>query len=81
MNSGLRALRAVDFNWTHALHDVWSDPPVHVEDLHRSTVDRIVDEFRLRTASPNANPIGQVISGRAGVGKTHLIGTLRRQVW
>jgi hypothetical protein len=81
MSPGFQALRAVDFNWTHALHDVWSDPLFHVEDLHKSTVDGIMDEFRLRTVRLDANPIGQVISGRAGVGKTHLIGTLRRRVW
>ena len=81
MSLGFQALRAVDFNWTHALHDVWSDPLFHVEDLHKSTVDGIMDEFRLRTVRLDSNPIGQVISGRAGVGKTHLIGTLRRRVW
>jgi len=81
MSPGFQALRAVDFNWTHALHDVWSDPLFHVEDLHKSTVDGIMDEFRLRTARLDSNPIGQVISGRAGAGKTHLIGTLRRRVW
>ena len=81
MSPGFQALRAVDFNWTHALHDVWTDPLFHVEDLHKSTVDWIMDEFRLRTARLDSNPIGQVISGRAGAGKTHLIGTLRRRVW
>jgi hypothetical protein len=81
MTSALRALQAVDFNWTHALHDVWSDPPFHVEELHKPTIDRIMEEFRSRTLQPNANPIGHVISGRAGVGKTHMIGTLRRRVW
>jgi DNA helicase HerA-like ATPase len=81
MSPGFQALRAVDFNWTHALHDVWSDPLFHVEDLHKSTVDWIMDEFRLRTARLDSNPIGQVISGLQGTGKTHLIGTLRRRVW
>jgi hypothetical protein len=81
MSPGFQALRAVDFNWTHALHDIWSDPLFHVEDLHKSTVDWIMDEFLLRTVRLDSNPIGQVISGRAGVGKTHLIGTLRRRVW
>jgi hypothetical protein len=81
MSEALAALRAVDFNWTHGLHDVWSDPAFHVEALHKSTIDAIMDEFRLWTARPGSNPIGQVISGRAGVGKTHLLGTLRRRVW
>jgi hypothetical protein len=81
MSPAFLALRAVDFNWTHALHDVWSDPLFHVEDLHKATVDSIMDEFSLWTARPDSSPIGRVISGRAGAGKTHLIGTLRRRVW
>jgi hypothetical protein len=26
MNRDFRAFRAIDFNWTHDLHSVWSDP-------------------------------------------------------
>ncbi len=30
---------------------------------------------------PSSNPVGQVLTGRAGAGKTHLLGALRRRVW
>ncbi len=81
MTLALDALRAVDFNWTRALRDVWTDPPYHVEELNKATVEMILEEFQATTRDPEANPIGQVIQGRAGAGKTHLIGALRRRVW
>src|SRR5262245_6796983 len=77
----LQALRAADLNWTHDLQSVWSDPVFHVGELHQPLIDRIVDDFFERTRKPTDNPIGQVILGEAGAGKTHLIGTLRRCVW
>lgn len=81
MSKALQALRAVDFNWTHDLQSVWSDPAYQVDDLHAAVIDRIIDDFLARTRRPTDNPIGQVILGEAGAGKTHLIGTLRRRVW
>jgi len=81
MNAALRALRAADLNWTHDLQSVWSDPVFQVDELHHSLIDRIIDDFFARTKKPTDNPIGQVILGEAGAGKTHLIGTLRRRVW
>jgi hypothetical protein len=81
MKTALRALRAVDFNWTHDLQSVWSDPVFQVDELHDALIDRIIDDFFTRTKRMTDNPIGQVILGEAGAGKTHLIGTLRRHVW
>jgi Helicase HerA, central domain len=81
MNAALRAFRSVDFNWTHDLQSVWSDPVFQVDELHRMLIDQIVDDFLLGTKQPTSNPIGKVILGEAGAGKTHLIGTLRRRVW
>jgi hypothetical protein len=81
MNTALRALRTADFNWTHDLQSVWSDPAFQVDELHESLIDRVVDDFFARTKKVTSNPIGQVVLGEAGAGKTHLIGTLRRRVW
>ena len=81
MTSALAAFQAVDFNWTRALRDVWSDAPYHVDEINGAIVDSVIDEFKATTTRPDSNPIGQVIQGRAGAGKTHLIGTLRRRVW
>lgn len=81
MKTALRAFRAVDFNWTHDLQSVWSDPPFQVDELHEALIDRIINDFFTHTKRMTDNPIGQVILGEAGAGKTHLIGTLRRRVW
>jgi hypothetical protein len=81
MSAALQALRTVDFNWTHDLQSVWSDHAFQVDELHQHLNDRIIDDFFERTKRPTDNPIGQVILGEAGAGKTHLIGTLRRRIW
>jgi hypothetical protein len=81
MKQPLQAFRAVDFNWTHDLQSVWSDPVSQVDELHISLIDQIMDDFLSRTRRLTDNPIGQVILGEAGAGKTHLIGTLRQRVW
>ena len=81
MNRALQAFRAVDFNWTHDLQSIWSDPVCQVDELHKTLIDGIMDDFLARTTKPADNPIGRVILGEAGAGKTHLIGTLRRRVW
>jgi hypothetical protein len=81
MKNDLQLFRSVDFNWTKDLQSIWSDPAVHVEDLHKEVINQIVDDFLLYTKNANDNPIGQVIKGKAGIGKTHLVGNLRRRVW
>jgi len=81
MTTALPAFASVDFQWTRGLRDVWSDAPFHVEALNGDVVDRIAAEFFARTRAPDSNPIGQVLTGRAGAGKTHLLGALRRRVW
>src|SRR6266849_488977 len=81
--SELDAFRSVDFNWTRQLKSIWRDPPYHVPSLHRRPLDEIVDYFRTHTRDPEPldEPLGRVIVGPAGYGKTHLIGELRRHVW
>src|SRR5262249_32448632 len=81
MNAALQALRAADLNWTHDLQGIWFDPIFHVSELHQPLIDRIVEDFFGHTRRPADNPIGQVVLGAPGAGKTHLIGTLRRRVW
>ncbi|MFZ1964006.1 MAG: hypothetical protein WAU78_11185 [Roseiarcus sp.] len=79
----LDAFRSVDFDWTRQLRGIWRDPPYHVASLHRERIDDLVDYFTNRTHEPDPTdePLGCVIVGPAGYGKTHLIGELRRRVW
>ena len=75
----LSALAALTFNWTRALDDVWTDQRYHVDGLHAETADLIRKGIREATPS-GARPLGIVIQGERGVGKTHLLGWTRGQV-
>src|SRR3984957_20073842 len=75
----LTALAALTFNWTRALDDVWTDLSYHVDGRHEQTADLIlagIDEAR----ADSSRPLGIVIQGERGVGKTHLLGWTRAQV-
>src|SRR5260221_1531566 len=81
MSFGLDAFSAVNFDWTSHLQSVWLDPAFHVEDLHRPVADELIDYFVKATREPGVSPLGRVVVGPAGAGKTHLIGRLRRRAW
>lgn len=83
MTFELDAFASADFDWTRQLRSVWRDPPYHVPSLHESKIDELVRYFLSRTKDPDQfnEPLGKVIVGPAGHGKTHLIGELRRRVW
>ena len=83
MTTDLEAFRTADFDWTRQLKSIWRDPTYHVPSLHEKVVDDVVDYFKIKTRDPDPSdePLGRVIVGPAGYGKTHLIGELRRRVW
>ncbi len=78
MKPELQALNDADFGWVRSLDSVWSDEATDAgpnEDL----ADDVVTELAKLTQSPN--PPGRVFLGQAGIGKTHLMGVLRRKAW
>ena len=75
----LAALAALTFNWTRTLNDVWAPAPFHVEGLH-AEVSRHISRAIAEAETGAANPLGIVIQGQRGVGKTHLLGWTREQV-
>lgn len=76
-----RALKALTFNWTSALEDVWRPARYHVEGLHAEAASLIRQGIQEATASTErANPLGLPLQGERGVGKTHLLGWAREQV-
>lgn len=83
MISDLDAFRSVNFDWTRQLKSVWRDPVYHVPSLHSGAVEEVIDYFARKTRDPDPfdEPLGQVIVGPAGYGKTHLVGELRRRIW
>jgi hypothetical protein len=81
MSHELDAFGSVDFEWVRQLKSVWRDPAYHVDAINKDVATRIFTDFKVRTRKPDATPLGQVVVGNAGSGKTHLIGTLRHEVW
>src|SRR6201993_5531376 len=77
--SPLTALAALTFNWTRTLNDVWAPAPFHVEGLH-AEVSEAIGRSIGEANTADANPLGIVIQGQRGVGKTHLLGWTREQV-
>ncbi|HEY0499830.1 MAG TPA: DUF87 domain-containing protein [Kutzneria sp.] len=75
-----RALAAVRFNSVEASDDVWHSSPSHVDGLHVRAENRIRAGVTEAATSNGASPVGLVLQGEKGVGKTHLLGTARRIV-
>jgi hypothetical protein len=74
MDPALLALREVDFDWVRRLKSVWHEDPAHVSGINRSALQETLQAFaRVR----NDSPLGRVVIGAAGAGKTHLLGALR----
>ncbi|MEU8278025.1 helicase HerA domain-containing protein [Microbispora bryophytorum] len=76
----LDALSALRFNYAKVPDDVWRPLPFHVGALHRQTAQTVLDGFIEAEESADASPIGIVIEGQRGSGKTHLLGWVRQKV-
>jgi hypothetical protein len=75
----LAALATVRFDWADTPDHVWRDSPYHVDGLHENASAALDVGIRDATASDGPSPIGLVLQGQKGVGKTHLLGLVRRQ--
>lgn len=73
------ALEQVQFNWAVSAEDVWSPVPHHVPGLHARQAQTLLRAVP-KPAGVARNPIGIVLQGQAGVGKTHLLRWLRQEV-
>ncbi|VVJ18885.1 Uncharacterised protein [Amycolatopsis camponoti] len=76
----LAALAALSFDWADTPDHVWRDSPYHVDGLHADAIAAIDSGIRDAVTSDGPSPIGLVLRGLKGVGKTHLLGLVRRQV-
>ncbi|MEU1754239.1 ATP-binding protein [Micromonospora matsumotoense] len=74
------ALAALRFDWAPVPDDVWRPSPFHVEGLHTAVVRDILDGVADARNSADSSPIGLVLQGQRGSGKTHLLGWVRQQV-
>lgn len=78
--NALQALRHVDLDWAMGFHDVWRTSALDIPDLHAS----LRHEFAMKLDAMERgdgvrSPLGWVVAGAGGVGKTHLLGAFRRE--
>src|SRR5258708_2574133 len=74
------ALAALRFSWAPVPDDVWRPSPFHVDGLHHQVAQDVLNGLSDARASADASPIGLVLQGQRGAGKTHLLGWVRQQV-
>lgn len=75
----LAALAALRLDWTQGPEDVWRPSLFHVESLHRNAMRLLRGGLAEAAASTDGSPIGVVVQGQRGAGKTHLLGWLRAE--
>ncbi|OLM29654.1 hypothetical protein Ae717Ps2_0547 [Pseudonocardia sp. Ae717_Ps2] len=75
----LAALEAVQFSSAMTAEDIWSPVEQHVEGLHAPAA-RALWAAVPKSAARRASPVGIVLQGERGVGKTHLLRWLRQRV-
>lgn len=77
----LKVLQSVDFDWAMHLESVWRDNTYDVRQLNRHLRIEIGDELsRLKDDPSILSPLGRVIVGKAGTGKTHLLASIREKI-
>ncbi|MFI5956688.1 helicase HerA domain-containing protein [Cryptosporangium sp. NPDC051539] len=76
----LRALRSVRIHFAPTPDDVWNPNPFHVDGMHQRAIDAVLYGLDDAAESDGGSPIGVVIQGQRGTGKTHLMGWLRDQI-
>ncbi|MFS8095663.1 DUF87 domain-containing protein [Lentzea alba] len=74
------ALAVVRFNSAETPDDVWHASPFHIEGLHTRAEHRLRAGIADARASVGPSIGGLVLQGEKGVGKTHLLGSVRRTV-
>ncbi len=80
MSDALDALRRVDFDWVRTLDSIWIDTPPTGGPNERLAPE-VVAELHRKARAPADRAEGRVLVGQSGVGKTHLVGQLRQEVW
>ncbi|MEU8384355.1 ATP-binding protein [Streptosporangium sp. NPDC048865] len=68
------------FSTVNASEDVWRPVPFHVPEMHPAASHALRSGLDAAADSPSTSPIGVVLEGGAGSGKTHLMSWLREQV-
>ena len=78
--AALSALDAADFNYVRQLQGIWHDPAHHVEGLNGDIAEDLARAVFACDQPQAFSPLGRVVWGDPGAGKTHLMSSLRRTV-
>lgn len=74
------ALASLRLTWAPTSDDLWRpQAATHVDGLNEHAVEDVMDAFGDALRDPASTPLGVVIQGRAGSGKTHLLGQIRER--
>ncbi|KWX22393.1 ATPase AAA [Mycolicibacterium wolinskyi] len=75
------ALSALRLTWAPTADDLWhSQGALHVGGLHDRPMADVMAAFGDAARDADSSPLGVVVRGPAGSGKTHLLGQVREQV-
>jgi hypothetical protein len=74
------ALSTLKFNAAPTPDDVWKASAFHVAGVHERTVQEIFDGVVAARRDEDSSPIGVVVQGQAGAGKTHMLGEVRQHI-
>jgi hypothetical protein len=75
------ALASLRLTWAPTTDDLWRpQAATHVPGLNEYAVDDVMAAFGDAVRDPVSAPLGVVIRGTAGTGKTHLLGQIRERV-
>ncbi|MDV3351893.1 ATP-binding protein [Leptothoe sp. LEGE 181152] len=74
----LNALREVNFDWTMHIKSVWRHPKYDIDNLNEKPRQKITNDLnRLKNSEDTNSPLGRVVVGIGGSGKTHLLNAVR----
>jgi hypothetical protein len=75
------ALRSLHLQFAPAADDLWhSQGAFHVPGVNDRALESVMDAFADAERSQDSSPLGVVVQGSAGSGKTHLLGQARERV-
>ncbi|MDT5152287.1 MAG: hypothetical protein QOI01_4020 [Mycobacterium sp.] len=75
------ALKSLRLSFAPAADDLWhSQGTFHVPGVNDGALEVVMAAFDDADRAPDSSPLGVVVRGRAGSGKTHLLGQVRERV-
>ena len=75
------ALSSLRLSWAPTADDLWhSQGALHVPGFNDKALDDVMSAFTDAGREQQSSPLGVVVQGPAGSGKTHLLGQVRERV-